>query len=131
MSEAIKDAPTVEAQNGNEGGGVRVGAEQRRTPRHEHHFTCTIEGRDGEGRQLSLSAVSTMVSPGGASFSLTRENASVLERLTVGQEVTVVTTLARLRGEVNGKWLEPKEPGEGVRQRPHVGVRLLDNKTWV
>jgi hypothetical protein len=134
---SMPEATTQEAatpQNGNEAGGAGVFVEKRRTPRHEVRSSVTIEGRSPAGEPFALPAVSKAVSPGGGSFSFTGAfacDASVLDRITVGQEVTVVTSLDRLRGQINGKWLEPKDARAGETQYPHVGIKLLDGKTWV
>jgi hypothetical protein len=103
---------------------------RRRTPRVPTNFTATIIGRDASGAPFHLQAVSTVVSPGGASFSLDGP-ADVLAKLSVGQRVTVETTLGELEAEVNGVWTEPRQPTEGVTLSPHVGLRLLNDQTWM
>jgi hypothetical protein len=102
---------------------------RRRTARVKSNFTATISGTDAAGGDFEIEAVSTFVSPGGASFSL-GEDEGVAGRFHVGQRVSVETSLGTLEAEVNGVWFEPKDSPEGEPRRPHVGLRLLDGQTW-
>lgn len=102
----------------------------RRTDRVKSNFTATISGTDEGGVGFEIEAVSTVVSPGGASFSL-GENEGLVKRFSVGQRVSVETSLGNLDAEVNGVWFEPKDAAEGESRRPHIGLRLLGGQTWM
>lgn len=103
---------------------------RRRTARVETNFAVTIIGQDESGAEFQIQAISTVVSPGGASFSLGGD-ARVLERLRVGQLVTVETSLSTLEAQINGLWTEPKEPQPEDHLRPHMGLKLLYDQTWM
>lgn len=102
---------------------------RRSTARTYSPFTATISGQDSSGHEFTVQAVSTVVSPGGASFSLDG-GLEAMRQFSKGQTVTVETSLATLTAEINGVWTEPKEPQPEDLLRPHIGMKLLDGQTW-
>lgn len=103
---------------------------RRRSERIRSKFAATISGQNEDGEEFQVEVVSTVVSPGGGSFSVAGDE-GLFERLRVGQAVTVETAVGTLDGEINGKWYEPKDAAPGEPRRPHIGIRLTGGQTWM
>ncbi len=103
---------------------------RRRTARVATNFTVDICGQTATGQNYKYAAVSTVVSPGGATFVLDCE-ACDLEGLRAGQRVSVETSFGTVKAEINGLWTEPKNPAGAEAVRFFIGLRLSEGHTWM